>query len=229
MNWLFWVVVVIMAYHVITGFFRGFLKKSVSALSIILTLVLVTWLTPQITSFIREYTSIHTSLQETCSEIFQNEEYDENVKTDQVLMIESLMLPENIKEMLEENNNREVYELLNVNDFSDYIGACIADIIISAMAYLLTFIIVWTVLRAIMLALDLVAKLPVLRGVNRLAGGLLGFAEAVIIIWVGFLLAAVLCSAELGQQFLALIEENALLSVLYETNVIMKIVLGRIF
>ena len=70
MNWLFWVVVAFMAYHVIDGFARGFIKKSVSAVSVILTLVLVTYLTPQITTFVREHTSLHRNLQEKCTEFF---------------------------------------------------------------------------------------------------------------------------------------------------------------
>ena len=69
MNWLFWVIAALLVYHVIDGLRRGFIKKSVSAVSLIATLVLVTWLTPKITSFIQDYTSLHTSLQKKCSEI----------------------------------------------------------------------------------------------------------------------------------------------------------------
>ena len=98
MNWLFWVVAAVLAFHVIDGLHRGFIKKSVSAVSLIITLVLVTYLTPQITTFIQDYTSLHESLQEKCSEIFLNNEYNQDVKTDQVMMIENMDLPENIKE-----------------------------------------------------------------------------------------------------------------------------------
>ena len=100
MNWLFGVVAVLIGFQVIDGFCKGFIKKAVSALSLILTLVLVTQLTPHITTFIREKTSLQTSLQQTCSEIFLSEEYNENVKNDQILMIENMDLPENIKELL---------------------------------------------------------------------------------------------------------------------------------
>ena len=74
MNWLFWVVAALIAGHVIDGLHRGFIKKSVSAVSLIVTLVLVTYLTPEITTFIQKYTSLHESLQEKCSEIFLDDE-----------------------------------------------------------------------------------------------------------------------------------------------------------
>ena len=229
MNWLFWVVVAFMAYHVIDGFARGFIKKSVSAVSVILTLVLVTYLTPQITTFVREHTSLHRNLQEKCTEFFLDKQYDESLKTDQVMMIEEMKLPENIKKMLLENNNEEAYQVLNVSAFSEYIGAYLADMIINAMTYFLSFVVLWTLLRAILLAVDIVAKLPILHGINQLAGGILGLAESVVLIWIVFLLAGILCNGELGQQLFSLIRENQLLSLLYNWNLIMNVIFGLIF
>lgn len=229
MNWLFWVVVVFIGYHVIDGLHRGFIRKAVSALSLIVTLVLVTWLTPQITTFIHDNTSLHQSLQEKCSEIFLSGEYNEEVKTDQVLMIESMDLPENVKEMLLENNNTEAYDLLEVSGFHDYVGAYLANMIINALAYLISFVIVWTAIRAILLALDVVTMLPVLHGINKLAGGALGLVIGVVLVWVAFLLVTILCNGDLGRQFFELINSNPFLLFLYNQNVIMKIVFGLIF
>lgn len=229
MNWLFLVVVVFIGYHVIDGLRRGFIRKAVSAVSLIVTLVLVTYLTPQITNFIQNNTSLHENLQKKCSEIFLSGEYNEDVKTDQVLMIENMDLPENIKEMLLENNHTEAYDLLEVSCFHDYVGAYLASMIINALAYLLSFVIVWTVIRAILLALDVVTMLPILHGINKLAGGVLGIVYGVALVWIAFLLVTILCNGDLGRQFFALISENPFLLFLYSQNVIMKIVFGLIF
>lgn len=229
MNWLFLVVVVFIGYHVVDGLHRGFIRKAVSALSLILTLVLVTWLTPQITTFIQEKTSLHESLQEKCSELFLSGEYNEEVKTDQVLMIESMELPENVKEMLLENNNSEAYNLLEVTGFHDYVGAYLANMIINALAYLISFVVVWTLIRAVLLALDVVTLLPVLHGINKLAGGVLGLVVGVVLVWIAFLLVTILCNGDLGRQFFALISENQFLLFLYNQNVVMKIIFGLIF
>ena len=229
MSWLFWVVAALLVYHVVDGLHRGFIKKSVSAVSLVVTLVLVTYLTPQITTFIQEHTSLQDSLQEKCSEIFLSGEYNQEVKTDQVLMIENMDLPENVKEMLLENNNSEAYELLGVSGFHEYVGAYLADMILNALAYLLTFVIVWTVLRAILLALDIVTMLPLLHGINQLAGGILGLIIGVVLVWIAFLLVTILCNGELGREFFRLISENQFLLFFYNQNVIMKIVFGLIF
>ena len=229
MNWLFWVVAALIAFHVIDGLHRGFIKKSVSAVSLVVTLVLVTYLTPQITTFIQDYTSLHESLQEKCSEVFLDGEYNPEVKNDQIMMIENMDLPENMKEMLLENNNNEAYDLLKVTGFHDYVGAYLANIIINTLAYFLTFVIIWTVLRAILLALDVVAKLPLLHGINQLAGGVLGLVVGVVLVWIAFLLVTILCNGDIGREFFRLISENPFLLFLYSQNVILKIVLGLMF
>lgn len=229
MNWLFWVVVVFLGYHIIDGLRRGFIRKAVSAVSLVITLVLVTYLTPQITTFIQDHTSIHEKLSEKCSEILLNSNYNESLKTDQVLIIEDLELPENIKEMLLENNNTESYNLLQVSGFHEYIGAYIANLIINALAYLLSFILIWTALQLLLMALDVVTKLPILRGLNQLAGGALGIVYGVALVWIAFLLVTVLCNGNLGRTFFELIKENPFLLFLYNQNVIMKIVFGLIF
>ena len=229
MNWLFWAVIAFLAFHVIDGFYRGFIRKAVSAVSLIITLVLVTYLTPHITNFIQENTSLHEKLQEKCSEMFLNEEYDVDLKTDQVNLIQNMDLPDNIKEMLLENNNIEAYEILDVSDFGDYIGAYLANMIINALAYLISFLIIWTLLRMLLMAMDIVTKLPLLRGLNKLAGGVLGLVQGIVFVWIIFLLVSVLCNGNLGKQFFALIHENPFLLFLYNQNVIMKILFGLMF
>lgn len=229
MNWLFWITVVFLGFHVIDGYRKGFIRKTVSAVSLILTLVLVTYLTPQITSFLQEHTSLYANLQEKCSEMFLDEDYDTNVKTDQVLLIEQMELPENIKEMLLENNNTEAYDLLAVTGFYDYVGAYLANMILDTLAYLITFVLVFAGMKILLAALDIVTMLPILHGINKLAGGALGMALGVLQVWLVFLLVSVLCSGDLGKMFFQLISENQFLLFLYEHNLIMNIVFGLIF
>lgn len=229
MNWLFFVVIAFLIYQVADGLRRGFIRKAVSAVSLIITLVLVTYLTPHITTFIQDHTSMHEKLQEKCSEMFLSEDYSADVKTDQVNMIENMDLPENIKEMLLENNNTEAYEILKVGGFREYVGAYLANLIINALAYLISFIVIWLALRALLTALDIVAKLPLLRGINKLAGGALGLVQGIVFVWIAFLLVSVLCNGNLGRQFFGLIHENPFLLFLYNQNVIMKILFGLMF
>ena len=71
--------------------------------------------------------------------------------------------------------------------------------------------------------------LPILHGINKLAGGALGIAYGVVLVWIAFLLVKILCNGDLGRQFFALISDNPFLLFLYNQNVIMKIVFGLMF
>lgn len=229
MNWLFLAVAVVLGYQAVDGFRKGFIRKAVSAVSLILTLTLVTFVNPYITGFIQNYTPIHENLQEKCSELFAGNDYNEDLKTDQVLIVESMELPENLKTLLIENNNPEVYDLLDVSGFREYVGAYLANLIVNAMSYLITFLVVFTLLRVALIAMDVVTMLPLLHGINKLAGILLGLSEGVIFVWIAFLLVTVLCNGSLGQRFFELISENQFLLFLYNQNLIAKIVFGLIF
>ena len=105
MNWLFFAVAAFLIFHVIDGFRRGFVRKFVSAITLVLTLVLVIALTPMVTSVIQEHTSLQQSLQEKCSEMLQTETFDENVKSDQVMMIDRMNLPDSVKSIWAQQPN----------------------------------------------------------------------------------------------------------------------------
>lgn len=222
MNWLLLAAAALIIFHVYDGAHRGFIRKAVSMASFVITLVLVTWLTPQITDFLSENTAVYSKVQEHCMKIFADKTYDEDEKSEQVLAIEDMQLPKSIKERLLENNNHEVYDLLEVTGFYEYVGAYLARMMIHTFSYLLAFAIVWALLKAAMAALDVITKLPLLHGINQIAGAVLGGVQGIAIVWIVFLVVTVFCSGEIGKYFFELISESEFLTFLYENNMIMQ-------
>lgn len=105
--------------------------------------------------------------------------------------IEMAELPDVFKSMLIDNNNDVIYKKLGVETFAQYVGALLSHLIIRIVAFLCTFLIVTIILRAVVFALDIVANLPVLGLVNRLAGGAVGIAVALIIVWILYIIITV--------------------------------------
>ncbi len=62
-------------------------------------------------------------------------------------------------------------------------------------------------------------RLPILRGVNRMCGGALGFVKGICIVWLFFLVVAICSNTEIGSQLLSMIKESPILTFLYESNV----------
>lgn len=141
----------------------------------------------------------------------------------QIKAIEMAELPEVFKSLLSDNNNDVIYEKLGVKTFAEYVGAFLSKLIIHIVAFLCTFLLVTIVLRAIIFALDIVSELPVLGFFNRLAGGVVGAAGGLIIIWLFFVVITLLYVTAFGREIYQVIQENAILNMLYENNPLMKL------
>lgn len=141
----------------------------------------------------------------------------------QIKAIEMAELPEVFKSLLSDNNNDVIYEELGVKTFAEYVGEFLSKLIIHIVAFLCTFLLVTIVLRAIIFALDIVSELPVLGFFNRLAGGVVGAAGGLIIIWLFFVVITLLYVTAFGREIYQVIQENAILNMLYENNPLMKL------
>ncbi len=137
--------------------------------------------------------------------------------------IEGAELPEIFKAMLADNNNDAIYKKLGVETFAQYVGTFLARLIIHIVAFLCTFLITAIILRAIVFALDIVANLPVLGFVNRLAGGAVGIGAALVIVWILFIIVTLLYVTEFGQEMYRVIQSNEIMNMIYEYNPLMKI------
>lgn len=141
----------------------------------------------------------------------------------QIAAIEGADIPEIFKSLLLTNNNDEIYKKLGAETFVEYVAGFLSGLIINVLAFLLTFIIVTIILRAIIFALDIVANLPVLGLLNRLAGGVLGALGGLIIVWFLFLIITMLYTTSVGRDMYTLIQGNEFLKIIYEYNPVVRL------
>ena len=128
---------------VLYGHYRGFLKMAVTMTALIFSLIAVQVAMPYVTDALRENTGIHRAIGQG---LLHMAGADENA-TDGVELpaqqreaIERLKLPEQMKEALLENNNTEIYELLGVDRFLDYLGQYLANMVINLAGSALLFV-----------------------------------------------------------------------------------------
>lgn len=141
----------------------------------------------------------------------------------QIAAIEGADIPSIFKSLLLTNNNSEIYEKLGVTGFVPYVATYLAKLIINVAAFLLTFVVVSIVLRAIVFSLNVVAELPVLGLVNRLAGGVLGLMLVLLFVWTAFLIITMLYTTGIGKSLFEMIQESEFLTAIYEYNPVLKL------
>lgn len=230
MNWLFIIVVVLLILCTLNGYRRGFIKTSISMLFVIIAIILVSIVTPYISNFLQQKTPLYNYVKEKSMESFEvPENQTEEVKvTDQVSLIENLELPKSLKKLLIENNNKEVYQLLSASGFSDYIGSFLAKMAVNAAAFVVTLLLVLSFLWMSVFTLDIIANLPVIHGVNKIAGIFIGFLQGLVVVWIGFLVLTIFSNTDWGRSAFILINKNSLLAFLYNNNYLLTVISGLV-
>lgn len=158
--------------------------------------------------------------QQTAEQAIEGAEIPREMQTQ---AIQQADLPNVFKSLLTVNNNSEIYQQLGVETFAQYVGSYLAKLIINIVAFLITFVLISIILRAIVFALDIVSSLPGVGIVNRLAGGVIGMAGAMVIVWTLYIIITLMYTTTVGKELFQMIQENQFLTMLYEYNPIMKL------
>lgn len=227
-NWLEIVVGVFLISMVLHGHHKGFIRLAVSMVALIATLFIVNTAMPKVSAFLRDNTPVLSWIYQSVEKVSGLDKAKaagvrEGVPSEQRIAIESLNIPEEIKELLIENNNNEVYQALGVEAFTDYIGKYLANIIVNLLGFVLLFLVVYIGLRVIMKALDVVARLPILSGLNQVAGALLGGVQGLFYLWLGCLILTACSGTGWAMALIRQIEGSSWLSFLYEYNIVSKV------
>lgn len=100
---------------------------------------------------------------------------------------------------------------------SSYMDKDIIKMIVAIILFLVLCI-VHRIISLLFFSAKVVSKLPVVHGLDRLAGGIVGGLETVLIVWVIFTLLMSFGLGVPGQQLILYIKESRILSFLYEHN-----------
>ena len=231
-NWLFVVVAVYLVSMVLYGHYRGFVRLAVSAVSLVLSLGVVHFGAPSVANLLRSNEVVYQAVEDSVTKFIQKDDEAENEAVDaappsvQRSIIEEMELPEQLKDALLENNNSEVYEALGVSSFTDYVIRYLANSLINIISFFLLFAAVFGGLRVLSVSLNVVSRLPIISGLNRLAGAVLGGAEGIFFVWIAALLITLFSATAIGELFLNQIESNIWLTWLYDHNMLGSILMG---
>lgn len=231
-HWLSTLVASYLVGMMLYGHYRGFLHLLISISALVLSLFVVSIAVPRVTRYIRENTQAYQWIQGKMLETAGIQDYtllSEIRPAEQRAVIEGSQLPETIKKMLIENNNEEVYELLQVNQFIDYIGMYLADRIIHSLAFATVFLCVFLGMRLLTRAVNLITKLPVLYGLNKIAGAALGLVLGLAYFWIACLVLNLFIGTEWGRSLLDTVEASPWISLLYHNNLLAKMAMGVIW
>lgn len=227
-HWLETAVAVYLIGMVLYGHYRGFIRLAVSLVSLAAALLVVWAVMPYATDWIKNNTGLYKSMKAGIEQTagFTQLEGEPDEPSDEGLAIEGLELPEQIKRLLSENKTAEDYGSLGAEALQDYVGSYLADIMLRILVFVVLFLAIFILLRVLVFWLDLIAKLPILSGLNQIAGAVLGGLEGLVFVWIGCMILTLASGTGLGGQIMSQVDISPWLSWLYENNLLSYLVLG---
>ncbi len=251
-NWLLIAVILIIVAGIIFGAVKGALKMIFVIVATVLAISLTILLSPITKAKMMSSPSIYNffySKTEAIAEknkwaqtiamlLEEKEDKPESGGTESIDLIGELMdamgVPEKFKESVVGDEsviaNIEASSDADVNERSEsiqkgvYTG--ITNVIVKAVAFLLTLLIVGIVLAMLGGVTNLLGHLPGIDKVNSIVGAMAGGLIALVIVWIIFAVITMFSATAFGQKMLALITENPILSFIYNHNFINKRILS---
>lgn len=100
----------------------------------------------------------------------------------------------------------------------------LTGIVINSGSFILVYFLLSVGLFVLSHVLNIISRLPVLNELNRMGGGIAGLFQALVVVWLIFTLMMVFIDKPFIQDGMRQIEGNIFLKLLYETNIIAKVI-----
>lgn len=222
MNILGIIVIIITGICVWRGYVHGLFRSIVIAVGIIAAMILSAYATPYVSKVLQQHTVIDEKLEASIIEQLDLDITRENTtKNEQMLLIEALPIPETLKLAVVDNNNSDVYAGLNVRGFEEYLAHYLSCIIVNCLAFVIVQLAITVGLIVLLHITKVLTEIPILHGIDKTGGVILGFIQALAIIWCLFVVIALLGNTPLGIAAFEQISSNPILDFLFEHNWLM--------
>ena len=229
-----------------------------SLVSMIITIMAAVVIAPLATTAIKNNTNIDENIaQSIYTVLYENKEVDEYFEDKQVFtggidisQVEShiqtvtdvvaevgdkINLPESLTEAVKAMPDSELmsvireYGEVSVKEITiRLIAFRLADIVLTAIAYLVIMVVVSIVLRVVVAATGLIRRLPVIKQADKLGGLIVGLVEGIVVVWIFFTVVTAISGTQAASNILVQIHGNAILELLYNCNPITSLLFSTI-
>lgn len=219
------VTIIILLVYSIIGYKKGLVKTVLSFGSILVALFIANMAYGQVSKIIRDATRIDDSIRENISESI-SEKLDSHVNSSQEQKdaIERLTLPADIKKMLSDNNNNDVYDEMGFpflpEYFPDYVGYLLSCVVVNGIAFLVTFFVVLIFCKVLLQLWNLATDFPLVGWVDSLGGLALGLLKGLILVWLVYFFVTMCSTTAWGMTACQEIQDNLFTKLIYDNNLL---------
>ena len=211
-------IIVILILVVCTYFYyhKGLVHTLLGFCSTLFSVVLSRLLSPFVADFFRK-TAIFDSIRD-----YVKTSIISNNSATGSDFINSLTIPDFLKNSIMQNNNSSGFGKFNVTNIQDYVSSYIASFIISIISMIVVFIILFILFKFLSKTLNIIARIPVIKTANKLGGGILGFAQGVLIIWIGLAVLTMLYGKPMFNGAVESVSNSLIACKFYDSNILIN-------
>lgn len=228
MDVLFIVVLLILAGFGLHGYLRGMVHILFSLVAIFLTIGLATAFAPYMTQILQTQTPLYQTVKDKCADYLQSSveaQIQQGTSEQKDITLFGMKMPEEVQDLFTDEAAEQANGLVEYTGVYEKVSEFVADQVVQRLGWLLSFVLILIVLLVLIHFLDIIAKLPVLKNINRVGGLVIGLLEGLVVVWIVFLVITLCQGAEFGREMMDSIEQNAFLKILYDNNVIEQLIL----
>ncbi len=214
-NWLLAAVLTLFALLMINGYRKGFLKMVVSFLGTIVIIIATVFISPRISSYMVNHTQIYENTREKIENVLVDK-----LSGDTPRDISDLNVPDILKNDYISKNTSNMYQAIVAVMIRDYISVYAARLIVNAAAFVGTYIALSICIWLIVRSTEIIDRIPVIHGVNRLFGTAVGGAIALILVWIVFFIIIAFLGNDTGEKLLVAVQDSAILTYLFNHNLL---------
>ena len=238
MSWFDLVIILIIGGCALWGYKSGFFSSAFRILSMVGSLFIAYAIYPIVSNFLKGsflFTNINKSVVKMLEGIMQGPQFQGaagDAKGSLVnQLVNSLPVPQGFKESLAEKAvNVQPGQIPGVSAAIDNaktaainaVGNVLTGLIIDVIAIIVVIILVRVILFIIEILLSGVFKLPVLKGINKSAGFLLGLVEGILVVFVVTAIISIFNSGTLMNELNSSLKNSFLGGIFYDQNFILK-------
>ncbi len=223
-------VLAVLVIGAVKGYMKGFLRLAVWFAGLIAVLFIVTKISPYVSNFIIENTSVYERVrttiirayEEQSSDSLSDSQFPEGTTENEV--IDSFGFPALISDSLKLNNTSEIYQKLAVSLFRDYVSGYLSALSIKAGTFAGLFILLALTELVLFTAIRILEKIPVLRTFNRLLGMAVGITLSLVFVWVFFIAVMVFFGHSFGGWVFAQVKASRLLTYIFNNNILFDLI-----
>ncbi len=222
------VVLLILAGFGLHGYLRGLVRVLFSLVAVFLTIVLATAIAPYVAHFLQTQTPLYQTVKEKCVDYLQSAVEDgmqQETQGWETGTVFGIKMPEELQEIFTENTDAQG-SLVEASEVYERAGGFVAGQVVQRLAWVVSFALILALLSVVVHFLDILAKLPVLKNINRIGGLAIGLLEGLIVVWILFLAVFLCQGTEFGREMMDTIQENAILKLISDNNILEHMIMG---